>query len=134
MWVLKGHHEFHPSELSKIKTIRIEKPMIKPPISHREKYSGTSVLRMRYRGPVESYKMNKAKSDIYRDLFVLRSKINNEGQRLIQYISETSNGSLENITIKTINGNGDPETLYNGPESGTTESINHRITALVREV
>ena len=133
MWVQRGHFEFHPSTLSQIRTIRIEKPMIKPPQLNREVYSGTSVLRMRYRGPVESYKMNKAKSDIFKDLFILRRKINYEHQRLAQYVNETLNGSKSRIIVKEFQEDETTIVLHDGSESKQLEMTNHRLTATLGE-
>lgn len=133
MWVEQGHLEFNPSSLSKTINVRIEKPMIKPSQTNREKYSGSSIMRMRYRGPMESLKMNKIKADTYKDLFILRNKIENERIRLIQYIKDTVHGNNAIITISNVVDN-TKEIMYTGVENKQIEIMNHDITATIKEV
>lgn len=133
MWVEQGHLEFNPSSLSKTINVRIEKPMIKPSQTNREKYSGSSIMRMRYRGPMESLKMNKIKADTYKDLFILRNKIENERIRLIQYIKDTIHGNKTTITVNKIVDNA-KEIVYTGVENKQIEIMNHDITATIKEV
>ena len=132
MWVEQGHLEFNPSSLSKTLNVRIEKPMIIPSQTNREKYSGTSIARMRYRGPMESFKMNKSKADTYKDLFILRRKIENERLRFIQYIKDSIHGNSTVIKVSEVIDN--TETIiFNDVENKQIEVMNHEITAIVKE-
>jgi len=58
-----------------------------PKPSDREENAGTAMLRARYRGPFESYKLNKNKADINRDLKLLARQLSKERERLLDTIS-----------------------------------------------
>lgn len=81
-----GDVRFNPSSLSnEINfTIRSDAANIKP--TSRDKYNSTIITRARYRGPMESYKYNLNKANIYRDLKIISYNIDTCRKKLIDII------------------------------------------------
>lgn len=61
--------------------------------------SSMTVHRMRYRGPIESYKKNKLSRDIMADILALEEKMRDIEIDLRTFIGETLNGNDEKVTI-----------------------------------
>lgn len=81
-----GDVEFNPSPLTNIIdfTVRSDVVNIKP--TSRDKYDSTIITRARYRGPMESYKYNLNKANIYRDLKIISYNIDICRNRLMDII------------------------------------------------
>ena len=73
-----------------------------PKPSDREENAGSTMLRARYRGPFESYKINKNKADISRDLKLLSQQLSKERGRLLDTISLMLNPKGYPAVIKYI--------------------------------
>lgn len=95
-------------------------------------YSRITVTRMRYRGPVESFKMNKFKADMYKDLMVLKEKFDVVHDRLNQYVGEVVDGITDTISVNQDTETGTIE-IYSGEEKENIPILNHNITTLLRE-
>lgn len=83
--------------------------------------SSMTVHRMRYRGPMESYKLNKFSSDIAKDISILESHIHTIRNDLEKYIDHSINGCADQITI----GEGGSD-LFTGACTVTIEEFNNR--------
>lgn len=103
--------------------------MIRDLETNKEIHPNVSINRMRYRGPIESKKIKKNSSDIQQDIEVLKGKFNTVRQKLIQYISETINGSKYEITIKENN-----EVIFNSNECESAESMKNEINKFMKEL
>lgn len=81
-----GDVRFNPSSLSNEINfaIRSDAANIKP--TSRDKYNSTIITRARYRGPMESYKYNLNKANIYRDLKIISYNIDTCRKKLIDII------------------------------------------------
>lgn len=102
--------------------------MLKDMKTNREKYSCMTVTRMRYRGPVESYKGNKFRADLLKDMKVLENKIGIVRERLEQFVSESLYGSTDIITLSKNN-----TVIYNDVEAKDLDVVGNKITSLIKE-
>lgn len=103
--------------------------MLRDMTTNKEVYSNMTVTRMRYRGPVESFKVNKFTSDIQKDFKILEAKIGAVRQRLEQFILESLDGSTDTITLSK-----DGNILYDDIEADDLDLVNNRITSSIKEV
>ena len=81
-----GSVHIHPSELIYTSHMLYDNREL-PNASDREENAGAAMLRARYRGPFESYKLNKNKADTDRDLKLIAKQLNKERKRLIDSMS-----------------------------------------------
>ena len=95
---------------------------------NREIYSNMTVTRMRYRGPVESIKVNKFTADTRKDLIILEAKIGAVQQRLEQFVLESLDGSTDVIKLSKAG-----KVLYEDIEAEDLDLVNHRITSSIKE-
>lgn len=83
--------------------------------------SSMTVHRMRYRGPIESYKKNKFSTDSAKDISILEKHINSCHDDLKRYISDTL---TECTSERAIYKNG--SAVFNGICSANMELLSNK--------
>lgn len=90
--------------------------------------SSMTVHRMRYRGPIESYKKNKLTKDVVADILALEEKIRDIETNLKTFIDETLNGNDESVAICRKG-----EEIFNGVDCIQIGLLNNDTTDILKK-